>query len=365
MKTKIVPFVQLTALASTTLLLSPIAAHAIGPNDQIITDAQAAGAPTLNDVCAIGDTANNTFLQDGTGTLIGYQTNASGIINFAILTADHVASDNDMNVNFGPGQAAGGYDLSMNAGGYVTFQNQDISILQASINPATLNAGQLAYLNLLEANMVHVAPYTPNTYSSFTQVGYGLGGVWNPALGVSGGYAAQSSPFTIQDARRFQNNTITAYNAPAAQTYGAYFEPTVNWKYLPKTLAGGGAAFGGDSGGPYFFSGSSTQSSNSLGNVTVNYSDYEEAIHVAGQTTYQTNAMTGVITAIKFVGNTGTGVPLLQTPAIPATDSYDWVEGYAGEQGANGLICLIPEPSSVALLALGACCCFARRGRKS
>jgi hypothetical protein len=159
-------------------------------------------------------------------------------------------------------------------------------------------------------------------------------------LGVAGGY----SPIGGQDdARRFQNNTITAFTSTGPVGYGPYVEPLVNWNYLPATAAGGGASFPGDSGGPYLFGGPSVYSAASFPGQTVNYSDYEEAVHVAGQSDINGN---------KIVGMQGSGVPLIES-ANPALDSYDWAEYYA-DSFYNGAISAVPEPGTVALICMGA-----------
>jgi hypothetical protein len=342
MKTTIVRFMAKCALASTVLFLSHVAAYAIGPDYQIVYDADIAGGGTLNDVTSLLIAG----VEDGTGTVIGWQQDGEDDV-FAILTAQHVASAGVTQAAFGEGPAAGGgYSLEANLEGYTTFGTQDLSIMKAVVDTAGLTPAQQAELNLVQNNIVQLAPYTGSTY--FTQVGYGTGGTWNPALGGgAGGY----SPIGGQDdARRFQNNSITGMVANGPVGYGPYVEPLVNWNYLAASPAGGGAGFPGDSGGPYFFGGPSVLTGSG---ITADYSDYEEAVHVAGQSDANGN---------KIVGMQGSGVPLIQS-ANPALDSYDWAE-YFADSYYNGAISDIPEPGTVALICMGAAFLGSRLGRR-
>jgi hypothetical protein len=335
MKTTIVRFMAKCALSSTVLFLSHVAAYAIGPDTQIVYDADIAGGSPLNDVTSI----LNNGSQVGTGTVIGLEQDGEDDI-FAVLTAAHVATATVNQAAFGEGPAAGGgYSLVANLGGYVTFGSQDLAIMQAVVNTANLTPPQQAELNLVENNFVTLAPYTQSGPQYFTQVGYGTGGTWNPALG--GGVGGYSPIGGQDDARRFQNNTIL--NMTPNGPVGAFTEPLVNWNYLAAGAAGGGAGFPGDSGGPYFFGGSSVYSEESYPGNTVNYSDDEEAVHVLGTSDANGN---------KIVGMQGSGVPLIQS-ANPTLDSFDWAESYAGDS-INNPISDIPEPGTVALICMGA-----------
>lgn len=328
-------------LGSTILFLSHVAAYAIGPDTQVVYDVDIAGGSPLNDVTSILDDGS----QIGTGTVIGYQVDGTVDV-FAVLTAAHVATAAVNQAAFGEGPAAGGvgngngYSLTANLGGYVTFGTQDLAIMQAVVNTAGLTPAQQAELNLVENNLVSLAPYTQSGPQYFTQAGYGTAGTWNPALGANGGYTPVGGQ---DDARRFQNNTITGMTANGPVGYGPYVEPLVNWSYLAAGAAGGGASFPGDSGGPYLFGGSSVASPESSPGQTVNYSDVEEAVHVAGASLANGN---------KLVGMGASGVPLIQS-ADPTLDSYDWAEYYA-DSYFNGAISEVPEPGTVALICMGA-----------
>jgi len=336
MKTTIVRFMAKCVLASTVLFLSHVAAYAIGPDTQIVYDADIAAGSPLNDVTSI----LNNGSQIGTGTVIGYQVDGEDDV-FAVLTAAHVATAAVNQAAFGEGPAAGGgYSLVASLGGYTTFGTQDLAIMQAVVNTANLTPAQQAALTLVQNNLVTLAPYTQSGPQYFTQIGYGTAGSWNAALGLNGGY----TPIGGQDdARRFQNNTILSMTANGPVGYGPYTEPLVNWKYLAAGAAGGGASFPGDSGGPYLFGGSSVTSEESTPGQTVNYSDVEEVVHVAGASQPNGN---------ELVGQGASGVPLIQS-ANPALDSYDWAVYYA-DSYYDGAISDIPEPGTVALIFMGA-----------
>jgi hypothetical protein len=374
------------------VLLAPSLVHAIGPQYQAVGDATGpfTGAPagTINSVVSLR-LANGT--QDGTGTVIGVTpADANGNVTFAILTARHVAVDVNAgnpltfaSFGVGPGQAgvpgAGTYALSAP----LSRQFQSFWIVDPTNNPnnfpvdmaimaakVNINSGLLGNANnVAEYNLVtnpgnnalirpfQVAPPAANSSvaanQSFTQFGYGTAGTFDTANNKFVAVSPQPD-----DSRRFQNNTINQVEGNAVRTYDAnqtYFQPQVDWNILKPSNAGGGASFGGDSGGPYF-TGSilnpqpaiqvsvtpsfvdNTNANNPLPpnvalNIPVNFYNYLAAVHVGGSTT-------------KTVGNSGFGVPLVET-GDATTGTEDWALYYANNPQ------LIPEPGSIVLLAFG------------
>ena len=187
-------------------------------------------------------------------------------------------------------------------------------------------------------------------------MGYGTAGIWNSDTKTYQPIAPQPD-----DARRFQNNSINTVFGNSI--VGRYYEPLVQWNYAAPSAAGGGASFGGDSGGPYLTgtTGATYQATsvsvtpsftNNVGsmnptnplpagraiNIPLNFTDGESAVHVLGQS--YTNDFS------EAPGMTADGVPLVQT-GNPLTGSYDWATYWANNAA------IIPEPDSLALTALG------------
>lgn len=381
-KLRIARFTQLTAPACAALLLYPVATRAIGPDTQIIQDADAVNAPTLNDVCALGYMSGGKFVEIGSGSTIGYQVNTNGSslsYVFSILTADHVPTPPPVltTVEWGSGNSAGPYAglsylMTASINGYVdcpdpnifggTWHNgiQDLAVVDATVtvnmnNPAAGMSEQAVVAN----NLFTLAPYvtvTPTATNSnsgaLTELGYSGGagaggGIWN-------GVRYNNFTAAFSDARRFQNTTNSGIIGAGG------FKGLVGWTVQSPSPAGGGASFAGDSGGPYLFGGSGANTSyptnttvnpgypTTTNGTHVNFTDYLEAVHVAGD-----NGQ-GPATP----GAQGYGEPLVET-GNAATGSYDWVEQYAGAY--NNEVCLIPEPGVATLLVVGVGCCLARR----
>jgi hypothetical protein len=355
-KLRIARCAKLTAPACAALLLYPVATRAIGPDTQIILDADAVAAPNLNDACAIGYFSGTNFIEDGSGSTIGYQvnTNANGTTSvvFSILTANHVAtSPNAQDVEWGSGNPNGPYAalsylmganvtsiMSCPAPNPVSGIKQDMALMSVTVTYADFNAAAgKNELPLVENNLISLQPYMSpgiftNNGSSFTELGYGTAGKWNGTryVGVGG----------LDDARRFQNNT----------TLGLTGGGLVKWANKAPSAAGGGASFGGDSGGPYLFGGPGTASSYTTNGIPVQFSNYEQVVHVAGDTNNIPNT--------KLPGDLGYGEPLVKT-GNAATGSFDWAVQYAGAN--NDLVCTIPEPAVAGLLVVGLGCFLARR----
>ena len=374
-------------VAMLTFLFASHAALAIGPQYQVVGDPVAIGAGPLNDVASLL-LASGT--ENGTGSVIGVSApNANNVVTMAILTARHVAVSPVTQAGFGvgPGEAtapgAGAYPLVANLNGvFVGFtladpvnnpnnRPQDLAIMKARVKMPAGGAA-LNEFNLVTSalNVILVAPFptTPPapgasvaSTTQFTEIGYGTAGIYNTAT------TTYNPVGGADDARRFQNNTATSVDGPKLITRGAvqYYQPEVNWAYPAPSAAGGGASFGGDSGGPYFTGGIAAPlnansvtvtptfaNNNDVNNplppnvaiaIPLSYTDYVSAVHVAGQLP-------------KAVGNTASGVPLAQT-GNRRTGSFDWAQFYANNPTA------IPEPGSLLLIAVGNCCLmlFARR----
>ena len=376
-------------VAVSFLFLASRVAVAIGPQYQVIGDPVAAGAGPLNDVTSLL-LANG--IENGTGSVIGVSApNANNVVTMAVLTARHVAVSAVTTANFGvgPGEAGapgvGPYLLSANLNGtFVGFtlvdpvnnpnnRPQDLAIMKARVKVPAGGAA-LAEFNLVTnpANIFLLAPFpttppapgmTVAANNQFTEIGYGTAGTYDTANTVY-----TPSVIANDDARRFQNNTVTSVDGSALITRGGvqYYQPEVNWSVMAPSAAGGGASFPGDSGGPYLTGGVLAQlNANSVSvtpsfvdpnnvnnplpsnvaiNIPLSYTDYLSAVHVAGA-------------APKTVGAGGFGVPLVQTGSR-RTGSLNWALHYANNPTA------IPEPNSLLLILAGNCCwvLLARRG---
>jgi hypothetical protein len=370
------------AIVATLLLATPIA-HAIGPQYQVIGDPVPAGAGTLNDAVSL-TFANNS--ENGTGAVIGVsQPDANGNVCLAILTANHVAISGVTQAQFGVGPGAnfgkagadpnvpgvGPYLLNANLDShFVTFglpgapggRTEDMSIMVAHVNVNNLAGAALAEYNKVAANSFLLAGYNaanlpaPGTSRNltganqipFTELGYGTAGKYDTA-----NTKYIPSGINADDARRFQNNTVTSLSGNAVQ--GTYYEPLANWNYAAPSVAGGGASFGGDSGGPYLVGGNASAvdvyprfvddtnppaglTAGMKTNIPINFTDAEFAVHVLGQS----NRVDGS----ESVGQGASGIPLIST-GNTYTGSLDWALVYAANP------CLVPEPDSLVLSALG------------
>ncbi len=261
------PQVSVSLVALAAACLAPSIAWAIGPQYQVVGDPVPAGAGQLNDVASL---YKPDFGENGTGAVIGQTTpDADGDVDFAILTANHVAISgvNEAYFGVGPGEptapGAGPYLLGISLTSYVTFAlpgapggaTEDLSIMQGEVDINTLTPNQLAEYNQLIRNDITLtaafstlvpAAYSTNSVSPvpFTEMGYGTAGIWNSDTKTYQPIAPQPD-----DARRFQNNSINTVFGNSI--VGRYYEPLVQWNYAAPSAAGGGASFGGDSGGPY------------------------------------------------------------------------------------------------------------------
>jgi hypothetical protein len=384
-------------------LLVAGSAFGIGPDYQVTPDTfdnlgNFTGVPapwgTLNDMVELEAGTTNDPDEVGSGTVIGVKPDptAAGVMDVAILTANHVASPavNDVGAitlaSFGAGINTpapfgyGAWALTLNV--LPTFQTftlvdpvnnpgnapEDLSIVEAQVMPAGLanpgpvvnpwNAYAKAEWGLVAGNVINpVAWPSPIPAASATNAavntlganvpfsisgGFGLGGQFN---GANNTYTQTAPTLGV---RRFLNGTVNttigasvkngAYNVPPGPSY---FEPLVQWPIQAPSAAGGGTTFGGDSGSAYLVNGTNPVSilvtnvdninyTNAIpGYITLNNTLDEGAVHVGGATA-------------KVVGNTNIGVPLVYG------QSLDWAQLYATSPY------LIPEPSSIYLVVLGA-----------
>jgi hypothetical protein len=375
---------------SVVALLSIVAASstamAIGPRYQVIGDPVAAGAGPLNDVISLVD-ANG--IEQGTGSLIGIDARPGGLTFMSVLTARHVALGpspiKTARFGVGPGEAgapgAGAYPLvanyNNNFAGFTLVDAtnnpnnrvEDLAILQVAVNVPAGGAALAEYNKVVSpANIFLLSPFptappAPNSSvastAKFTELGYGTAGTYDTA---NNRYIP--SGVNNDDARRFQNNNADSVNGPALMTYSGvqYYQPLVNWTYKAPSAAGGGASFGGDSGGPYLTGGvlaplnansvsvtpyftDNTNANNPLPpnvatNIPLSYTDYLSAVHVSG--------VSAPGTGIETVGGAAGGVPLTQTGNIN-TGTLNWALFYAANPRG------IPEPGSVVLVAIANC----------
>ncbi len=220
----------LAATGCIALLGWPSSARAIGPLNQIISDAPPAN--TLYDACAFlnqssgtgtyanggGTYGSGTWQQYGSGALVGVSAPENGNVCLAILTANHVAkaisggstatTTGNIDIGFGPGQLsaqgtvvplAQGYPFMVQAGQYATYTlpgspgpSEDLSIVKATVSLATLmqpsNSAAYAYYQKITAQTFLLAAlaYLPSSGTTaanipFTEIGYGLAGTFQMA----------------------------------------------------------------------------------------------------------------------------------------------------------------------------------------
>jgi hypothetical protein len=321
--------------AAGIVLLAPIAAFAGAPEYQYILDNAGnpgGGAPvgTLNDVCAL-----TLGTGTGSGSVISVSgPSASGVYTMAILTANHVATavvgglvDFGQGINTPGGVGGNGaWALSIPLDGAVqtykltTADNnlgltEDISVMQAQVNPATLAGPALAEFNLVKqaANQILLAPFAqtaplPGTAAAptniaFSTYGYGFGSVYNAGTAANlapvgppgAGVTAVFNPATFNAGpynneyvwnaplrvRRFENNTFTSVAAPAGGVatggrtyYGSYYQPLALFNVQAPSAGGTGDSLPGDSGSPMMTGGVLNPLNSSQVQVTPDYLNY-------------------------------------------------------------------------------------------
>src|SRR5271170_7922834 len=316
----------LSAGVAVTLFSTGVAC-AIGPADQLVTDPVAIPNPALYGVVTVDNPGPS-----GTGTVVGVEQDPLGGGNYKdivdVITADHVvAGANNGTILFGATGTAATFNWAYwqnywTSGG----QREDIALIQAT----AINVPNATWTNIVNsvASVANPAlglepggnPFLFSTSQSFTEVGYGLLGTYNPAIAALAGNPAgyQIGALNTFGTRRFQNNMQTgAITAPAA--HGIYFEPLVPFNILSPSNAGGGAGMPGDSGGPLFtgpYGGSPVPSgiNRGDGNIPINYTNNLSAVYV-GLGTSQTGTDGN---RYRLVGTNQNAVPI-------DAGVYDWL----------------------------------------
>lgn len=363
-------------LAFSLNLVRPNIAAAIGPNDQVIPDAP---NPLSLGATGILSGPGGASANSGTGTVIG-ATVVGGVGYVTVLTAAHVGSKLQ-NLQLGSG-LGNPQSYSLNFTG-LTFRpymipnpnnyTEDVGVVLDSIN-LNGNAQATTAFNLLMGNLPTVTDPDVNPLvldSSgplnvpITQLGYGISGQYNAKIvdenltNRGPGYQADGT----FGKRGFQNNTALTYAAPAiVQTTGGtnYYEPLDSDQVLNQSNAGGGGAFPGDSGSPWFTGGTASAATITRNNapliVPINQTDDISAVFVAGNPAQFVNLGTDQLENIDpltiLVGSSQYAVPIDQ-------GLYDFLQPFIANPTA------IPEPLSITLIIAAAPLLLTRRRRAS
>lgn len=361
----------LTACVSALVvsLFLPIVALAIGPSDQVISDAtiKNAKAFTLYDTGVLSaglNKANQVNLPAGTGTIIGgVRKGNTGYVT--ILTASHVATAGVTTFSVGQGYGANPYKLTFSLGATQTYTipgspgglSTDVSVVLAQVALNKKNAGLFADLVKYKPTVTNptVNPLLNATAKApvgFTEIGYGSPGTYNPAIAIGGrnfpGYTFPRGAALVPGVigvRRFQNNQALAYLNPVVTAYGGrlFYEPLTLFDALAPSnnKDPGGTALPGDSGGPLY-----TQMAKNPIEITVTRNGMPYDIPVTNTNSLSAILVSGLVLPVN--ATTGAVVVPSVEQAVPITSNiYNWLNPYI----INPLS--IPEPNSLVLLGLG------------
>jgi hypothetical protein len=374
-------------------LLVADSAFGIGPDYQVTQDQfggggafQGAPVGTLNDMVRLQGGTTNNPVPLGSGTVIGVapDPNAPGVMDVAIITAQHVANQGVTLAQFGVGintpapLGYGAWALTLNvAPTFQTFKlldpvnnpnnlSEDMSIMVAQVTPAALadlpgnvnNRYALSEWNLVKNNAISPVAWpsaipassapTSTVNTAAANVGFSISGGFGIGAQYNGANVPQYTGNQPSSVRRFLNGTVTTTYGASVNNEAGYFEPQVGWPGQAPSAAGGGAALPGDSGSGYLVGGSPTS-------ITItNVDNLNSTNTIPGTITLNNTKNVGATEwggTSETVGQNDFGVPLV------SGQSLDWAQYFA----ANPY--LIPEPSSVALVVLGMAGLFLARRR--
>lgn len=335
-------FRSVLRLLAASIPLSLIGtAMAIGPDNQVVGGAIGSQWGGVVRILLNTNVGANTGSFNGTGTIIG-NVNQQGQGWYCILTADHVVSTN------GPGDptAAGIGAVQMNSvgnggddgvaawpvmSGYAIRTKSlfgaasAVDLALVAVNYGAYNAGN----DIFVRNLVN-----DNSHRTFSIIGFG-----QEARRVATGYQGVGNYGT----QRYENNVVNRY-APNFSN-GGYTYDAVTSKIIfdPGTVfPGTGAAYDGDSGAPLFTSGVASEPGQGI-----SYYAYDVfGVHQGGQ-------------------GRGAGRQFRDY----GMDQYHvWLGGTTGtHDGQNYIshinrVCgMVPEPSTLVALSLGALALLRRR----
>jgi hypothetical protein len=323
----------IAALACGLLLVSLPAAHAIGPNNQVVPNPAPGATNTFSSVVGVVGIGGGTINTNGSGTVIdSYIDPATNVGYLCVLTADHNLPNANSIIfpNYTPGAAPPA------SGVYSIIDNQEV---------AGIGVGQK-----VDLNVVLVRYGTPNAFyfgvadkslttsvgvgNTLSEIGFGRQGI--PGFTGANLTSLTEGNFASGGTMRYQNNLLTAF--VANNPHNGYVENDITYTFdaggTPNNIAGEGFGFRGDSGAPLF--NNTTSFNPGMGLPLIAATDSIAGVDVFGPT--------GVIT---------------NGAVEDAVDVFDYranIMAACADELAS-----IPEPSSIALFAIGVCACLAAR----
>lgn len=306
---------------------------ASGPHDQLSNH-----QPVVRVLWDKGGGANNGEFE-GTGTVIDVKR-VNGDNWLCVLTADHVVSSNGTHngatrnkpgIQFGNSAVDTGNSSYLQAGVVKRAgptKKWDLTVLG-------INIGQLTF----QKSKIELLDPVGGILDSFSLLGYGNEGRLNAA---AGGYVSQGK----YGKQRYMNSGIKQFIANQS-LFGGYVNDVVEYEVvnpnLPTSPFGSGTPFDADSGSPYYLTDEKFDEDKEFFYRT----DSIFAVHHGTSIDVDTPARTKV-----WAGNpSGASATLNYGVHLNAT-YHDWIK----QQCA-----MVPEPTSMAALALGSLLALGRR----
>ena len=301
---------------------------------------------TLNNAAGTADVGTGSIFMSSTSNGIGY---------FCVLTCAH-NFPSSADIGFGVWGSNGNGATSFTGSnvfpiiGYATggpTGSADLAVALVRYGPVNTffnNVVDLSMWNapaLSDSVLASFVSTGSNGTTAFSEIGYGDTGTPLYSSGVQTGFNKVNS----SGIQRFQNNTLTAVNVNASHGTSTVY---TDYTWTPGPVSPGnpnlgtGSSFTGDSGGPYMISSPITLNIAGLTDV------FDNSVG-----TQNINVDTNSIIAVHTFGDNNnpqlfSDANIISGGVLLTAADETWVN-----QQCGSLLASVPEPSTVALLAVG------------